>query len=73
VTLVAQDQDADPESAKGSGLYVYVKVDDVDYFHKAVLTAGLSPDGEPQKRPSGSREFVLRDPDGYNLVFFSKK
>jgi catechol 2,3-dioxygenase-like lactoylglutathione lyase family enzyme len=29
--------------------------------------------GEPQLRPSGNREFVLRDPDGYKLVFFQKK
>jgi catechol 2,3-dioxygenase-like lactoylglutathione lyase family enzyme len=80
VTLVAQDEEADPElrraaeqPAKGSGLYVYIKVDDVEDFHKAVLAAGMSPDGEPEKRPSGNREFVLRDPDGYNRVFFQKK
>jgi hypothetical protein len=33
----------------------------------------LKPTGEPERRPSGNREFVLRDPDGYNLVFFEKK
>jgi catechol 2,3-dioxygenase-like lactoylglutathione lyase family enzyme len=80
VTFIAQDQEADAElrkeaelRAKGSGLFLYVKVDDVEDFHKAVLSKGMKPAGEPQVRPSGNREFVLRDPDGYRLVFFQKK
>jgi catechol 2,3-dioxygenase-like lactoylglutathione lyase family enzyme len=80
VTLLAQDQEADAERrreaeqpSKGSGLYVYIKVDDVEDFHKAVLGAGMNPDGEPEKRPSRNEEFVLRDPDGYKLVFFQSK
>jgi catechol 2,3-dioxygenase-like lactoylglutathione lyase family enzyme len=67
VTLVAEDQTG------GEGLFVYIKVDDVDEFHKGLLSKGMKPVGEPQRRPSGDREFVLRDPDGYNLVFFEKK
>ena len=71
VTLVAQDQTEAP--TKGAGLFLYIKVDDVEDFHKAVLSKGMKPAGEPRVQPSGSREFVLRDPDGYNLVFFQKK
>jgi catechol 2,3-dioxygenase-like lactoylglutathione lyase family enzyme len=71
VTLVAQDQTE--VGAKGEGLSLYIKVDDVEDFHKAVLSKGLKPAGEPERQPSGNREFVLRDPDGYNLVFFQKK
>jgi catechol 2,3-dioxygenase-like lactoylglutathione lyase family enzyme len=70
VTLVAQDESE--VGTKGAGLLLYIKVDDVEDFHKAVLAAGMNPDGEPEKRPSGNREFVLRDPDGYKLVFFQK-
>jgi hypothetical protein len=33
----------------------------------------MKPAGEPRVQLSGSREFVLRDPDGYKLVFFQKK
>jgi hypothetical protein len=33
----------------------------------------MKPLGEPEVRASGNREFVLRDPDGYKLVFFQKK
>jgi len=70
VTLVAGGQTDTP--AKGAGVFLYVKVDDVEDFHEAVLSKGLKPEGEPERQPSGNREFVLRDPDGYNLVFFQK-
>jgi catechol 2,3-dioxygenase-like lactoylglutathione lyase family enzyme len=80
VTFIAQDQEAHAELRneaqlpnKGSGLFLYVKVDDVHDFYEAVLSAGLKPAREPEKRPSGNREFVLRDPDGYKLAFFQKK
>jgi catechol 2,3-dioxygenase-like lactoylglutathione lyase family enzyme len=71
VTLVAQDQTKAP--TKGAGLFLYIKVDDVEEFHQAVRSKGLEPAGEPKRQPSGNREFVLRDPDGYSLVFFQKK
>jgi Glyoxalase/Bleomycin resistance protein/Dioxygenase superfamily len=48
-------------------------VDDIDGFHKGVVSAGLKPLSEPVAQPSGNREFVLRDPDGYKLAFFQKK
>ena len=71
MTLVADDQTEVP--TKGAGLFLHIKVDDVEDFHKAGLSKGLKPAGEPEGQPSGNREFVLRDPDGYNLVFFQKK
>jgi hypothetical protein len=37
------------------------------------VSKGMNQTSEPQRRPSGNREFVLRDPDGYKLVFFQKK
>lgn len=60
------------EDTVGAGMSVYIKVDDIDGFHKEAVAAGLKPEGEPQKGPSGGREFVVRDPDGYQLVFFKK-
>jgi hypothetical protein len=59
-------------STKGAGLLTYVKVDDVDDYYETAVSEGLKPESEPQLR-SGRREFVLRDPDGYGLVFFEKK
>jgi predicted enzyme related to lactoylglutathione lyase len=80
VTFVAQDHQTGPAPqaeiqlpGQGACLYTYIKVDDVDDTYQGVLAAGMKPDGEPQKRPSGNREFILRDPDGYKLVFFQKK
>ncbi|HTH71751.1 MAG TPA: VOC family protein [Candidatus Pristimantibacillus sp.] len=57
---------------KGAGLFVYVKVDDVDEFYQGLLAKGLKPSSEPRDWPWGNREFSLRDPSGYKLVFFNK-
>jgi catechol 2,3-dioxygenase-like lactoylglutathione lyase family enzyme len=80
VTFIAQDREDDSELPKeaelpnrGSGLFLYVKVDHIEDFHKAVISEGMKPDGEPEVRSSGNREFVLRDPDGYKLALFQKK
>jgi uncharacterized glyoxalase superfamily protein PhnB len=70
VTFIASDSEL---PSKGAGVFLYIKVDDVEDFHSAALSKGLDPAGEPQLQPSGNREFALRDPDGYNLVFFQKK
>jgi uncharacterized glyoxalase superfamily protein PhnB len=48
-------------------------VDDVDAFHKFLVSKGLRPAGKPQDEPSGNREFIVRDPDGYALVIFKRK
>lgn len=71
VTLIARDG-AKP-SAVGEGTSLCIKVNDADEFHEAALKAGLKPESEPERRPNGNREFALRDPDGYSLVFFQKK
>ena len=58
---------------KGAGLFVYLSVENVDDAYNELLEKGLKPVCEPRNRPGGIREFVLRDPDGYQLVFFKKK
>lgn len=58
-------------SPKGAGLYVHINVENVDEFYKEVLAKGLKPSDKPQNFPWKHREFVLIDPDGYKLVFFS--
>jgi predicted enzyme related to lactoylglutathione lyase len=80
VTFVAQDLEEDEDlrkeaeaSTKGTGMSVYIKVDDLTDHHEAVVARGMKPEGEPERTPSGNREFALRDPDGYRLVFFQKK
>ena len=80
VTFVAQDRVDDPEARreaeppdKGSGLDIYVKVDDLDDYHATAVSKGLKPASEPRVGQGRNREFMLRDPDGYKLVFFEKK
>ena len=58
---------------KGAGLSIYLSVDSVDEFYKELLAKGLKPATEPQNQSWGNREFLLRDPDGYNLVIFKRK
>jgi catechol 2,3-dioxygenase-like lactoylglutathione lyase family enzyme len=60
-------------TSKGAGIFLYLSVDNVDEFHKELLSKGLRPSTKPQDQPWGNREFILRDPDGYNLVIFKRK
>lgn len=57
---------------KGAGQYIHINVDNVDEFYQGIKAKGLEPTGEPQDFPWGHRAFVLQDPEGYKLVFFSK-
>lgn len=57
---------------KGRGMYIYISVEDVDDFHAGVVAKGLKPSSQPRDWPWGNREFVIRDPDGYKLVFFKR-
>ena len=58
---------------RGAGQFLHIKVENADAFYEGVLAKGLTPDGAPQGKPTTGRSFVLRDPDGYKLVFFEKK
>jgi catechol 2,3-dioxygenase-like lactoylglutathione lyase family enzyme len=59
-------------SHKGAGIYLNVQVDDVDALYSQVCEAGLKPSSAPRDWPWGHREFVLRDPDRYKLVFYQR-
>ena len=65
---VSDDIDDSPKD----GPLVLVSVE-MDAFYEGVLAAGHKPDGEPRKTINGRREFSLRDPNGYQMVFFEKK
>ena len=58
---------------RGSGLYIYLSVDNVDECYKELVAQGYKPSSEPRDWPWGNREFVIRDPDGYKLVIFKRK
>ena len=74
-----QDKEDKPEfqkeanlTNKGAGLFLYISVEDVDEFYQGLISKGLKPSSKPRDWPWGNREFVIRDPDGYKLVFFTK-
>ena len=54
------------------GPTLHLKVDDIDDFYGAALAKGFPPETEPRKQRSGTREFLLHDPDGNKLTFFAK-
>ena len=71
-TLFQKVADTENVKNKGAGLFVQISVDNVDDYHKDLIEKGFKPSSEPKDWTWGRREFVLRDPDGYKLVFFSK-
>lgn len=56
-----------------SGQSIYVSVDDVDAVYKDLSSKGYKFVVKPTDYPSGRRETMLCDPDGYWLVLFTKK
>ena len=58
---------------KGGGVYINIAVDNADEAYAEIVAKGYKPSSEPRDWPWGHREFVVRDPDGYKLVFFQKK
>lgn len=55
---------------RGAGLFILIEVENVDEFFKKV--SNLNPSSEPRDWDWGRREFLLRDLDGYKLVFYQK-
>lgn len=55
---------------KGRGMYVYIRVDDVDAKFHYLKKLGIEPATEPKNWHWGNREFIVKDPDGYKLCFW---
>lgn len=75
ITLVTmRDEDAFARdslaSDKGRGVYVYIRVDDVDRKYKELTSLGLKTATKPKDWQWGNREFIVKDPDGYKLCFW---
>lgn len=52
--------------------HLEVDVDDADAAYAQVQAWGMTPDGPPEDKPWGERDFYVRDPDG-NVVEFSSR
>lgn len=55
---------------KGRGVYVYIRVSDVDTTHQELRSKGIIPATEPRDWEWGNREFIVKDPDGYKLCLW---
>src|SRR5687768_6131593 len=80
VDFLAEDQVSRPEhqqeaqvANRGAGQFLHIKVENADEFYEGVLSKGMKPDSAPEGNRTNGRSFILRDPDGYKLVFFEKK
>lgn len=56
---------------KGSGVFTYVEVDDIDAYFNLLKEKGIKTLSQPRDWPWGKREFAVKDPDGYKLIFYS--
>jgi len=67
-TPIKKEAGAQP---KGLGVFTYIEVENVDKYFIMLKERGVSLASEPRTWPWGKREFVVKDPDGYKLVFYS--
>ncbi|MFH1145889.1 MAG: VOC family protein [bacterium] len=60
----------DKTAQKGVGTFIYFEVEDVDSFYRDLKEKNIIID-EPESKPWGKREVLVKDPDGYKIIFFS--
>ena len=47
----------------------WVYAGDIDAVHARLIEHGYTPEGPPEMRPYGIRDFACFDPDGYPIIF----
>ena len=57
---------------RGRGMYIYIKVDDIDTKYAELQKVGVAATTEPRDWDWDNREFIVKDPDGYKLCFWNK-
>jgi catechol 2,3-dioxygenase-like lactoylglutathione lyase family enzyme len=57
---------------KGLGVFTYVEVDNVDEQYEFVVGNNVKPSSEPTSFPWGRREFAVKDPDGFKIIFYQQ-
>jgi len=60
-------------SARGAGVLLYVRTDDVRGLYARTQAIGARTEGEPAFiELAGHTEFVVRDPDGYAIAVYQR-
>jgi len=57
---------------RGLGVFTYVEVENVDELFRNVAENDIKPSSEPTSFPWGKREFAVKDPDGFKVIFYQK-
>ena len=72
ISMRAEDEFAADSlsSSKGRGMYLYIRVSDIDQFCADLSRRGITPRTHPRDWDWGNREFIVKDPDGYKLCFW---
>ena len=63
VTLHLSEHGEEP-----TAITLVVGVEDVDRTYEEIRARGFEPEGPPENRPYGTRDFAFPDPDGHRLV-----
>jgi uncharacterized glyoxalase superfamily protein PhnB len=67
--MLGRCPDTPPAAEIGDHSYVaYLRVDDVDAFHRRAVAAGADVMHAPRDEPWGMRELALRSPDGHRFM-----
>jgi catechol 2,3-dioxygenase-like lactoylglutathione lyase family enzyme len=56
---------------KGAGVFIYLRVKNVDKYYAYLIGKNLTPSSQPKDQPWGNREFAIKDPDGYKIVVYA--
>ena len=59
------------ENKVGVGIMTYYMVDDVDAYYRSVVSRGAKPSTNPKSQFYGIRDFMIEDPTGYRLIFYT--
>lgn len=70
-TKVFFKQDSNIEQ-KGIGVFFYIQTENIETYYETIVEKGLKPSSAPKEWEWGNKEFVIKDPDGYKLVFYEK-
>lgn len=60
----------DVDRFKGAGVFIYISADDVDGKYSELMSKGLQPSGKPKDFEWENKEFAIKDPDDYKIIFY---
>ncbi len=59
------------QNQSGVGIVTYIRVNDVDAYHRRLVGKGVKNLSEPRTQFYGIRDFGVQDPDGFRFLFYT--